>query len=345
MVCLRFAKSLFFTILVFNLVLSVAGGILNHTDASNYEEGVQLFEAGKFGEAKSKFETYLTSHPDDPKTLYYLGKLEIDGVKSQKYFRTLWINHPTHSLADDALYAICQYHYAKGYYITAGRMFRDLVKTYPESEFADDASYWSTSCHLAAEYADTALMEWQEFIIKYPKSDLYDWAVLGIGDALFALDRYSEAVSKYKEIVDSPFSQELRSAALYGLGQCYERLGEPATARRYYDRVVERFPQSSERVMIMGNREKYPTSSQPASEMYTVQVGAFTHKENAIKLHNLLSQKGYDVEIVSKTKEGRTLLHAVQVGSYTTREEARHIAERLEKEESLKPQIVSKSTQ
>lgn len=331
---------LFVKILVFFPFLFFASGIYQAIDASEYEEGVRLYEAGRFDDAKSKFEAYLASHPDDPNTLYYLGKLELDGAKSQKYFRSLWIDHPTHPLADDALYAICQYHYAKGYYVTAGRMFRDLERIYPASEYGDDASYWSASSYLAAGHPDSALTEWQKFLTRYPRSALYDWAVLGTGDALFALGRYAEACSEYKKIADSPFGQQLKGTALYRLGQCYEQLGDTAAAQRYYRRVVEHCPQSYERFLIEG------TASNPqAPQMYTVQVGAFAHKENAIKLHDLLSQKGYEVEIVSKFKEDGKFLHAVQVGSYTTREEAQPVAERLEKEEGFKPQIVVKGIQ
>ena len=309
---------------------------------SEFERGVESFKQGHYEEAKSILENFLKTHPNHPEALYYLGKSVSGGVPSQKYFRSLWINHPTHALAAEALYTICQYHYAKGYYVTAGTMFRDLVRTFPESEYADDAFYWSASCHLAAEHPDSALNVWQTFLTAYPKSDLYDWATLGIGDALFALGRYKEACSEYVKIVDSPFSETQKNLALYQLGRCYDLLGDTTSARECDTKLVEQFPQSYERVLIEAKKKKEDRSTLVASEVYTIQVGAFAHKENAIRLQGALSDKGYDVTIVSKSINNGKLLHAVQVGSYASIEDAHTTAERLEKEEGFQPQIVPK---
>ena len=313
--------------------------------ASQVSKGVELVKNGRYVEAKALFEKHLDSHPDDPEAFFYLGTLEIDATKSQKFFRNLWIYHPHHPLADNALYAICQYHYAKGYYVSAGKMFRDLVETYSESEYADDASYWSASCYLAAEKPDSALTEWQAFLSTYPKSDLHDWAILGTGDAFFALGKYNEAVTEYRKIIDVLFNKDLKSTALHRLGQCYEHLGESETAQKYYDRILEECPQSYERILIVGQREKHFDDNIREGEVYTVQVGAFAHKENAVKLHDMLSQGGYKPEIVMKYKDDGTVLHAVQVGSYNSKDEARIVTERLKKEKGLNPRVLLKRTQ
>ncbi|UCE19958.1 MAG: tetratricopeptide repeat protein [Gemmatimonadota bacterium] len=312
---------------------------------SELEKGVELYEKAQYEEAKVLFENYLATHPNHPEALYYIGLLEMDGTKSQKHFRTLWINHPMHPFADDALYAICQYHYAKGYYITAGKMLKNLVKNYPGSNVADDATYWAGSCQLAAEHPDSALSIWQKLLKDYPKSNMYDWAVLGIGDAYRALSKYNEACQEYHKIIDSPFSEELKCSVLYKLGNCYEQLGENATARKYFNTLIEQCPDSYERILISGREKKKPASEVEGAETYTVQVGAFIHKENALKLHTLLSGKGYETSITSKYKDDGELLHVVHVGSYSTREQAQNVAERLENEEGFQPHIVPKSTQ
>ena len=306
------------------------------------DKGIEFFNRGRYKEAKALFERYVESHPEDPEAFFYLGKVETDGTQSQRYFRTVWMHHPTHPYADDALYAICQYHYAKGYYVTAGKMFRNLIKTYPESEYSDDAAYWSASCYLASERPDSALAEWRAFSTSYPESDFFEWAVLGRGDALFALNKFSEAISEYEHIVDSFFTGDVKRIALYRIGQCNERLGNSEDAQKFYNRVMKEFPQGSEWILIGGARKQPSSSDQREEDGFTVQVGAFAHKENAIKLHDILSQKGYEVKIITKFKEESTVLHAVQVGTYRSREEAEITAERLEKEEKLNTQIVSK---
>jgi TolA-binding protein len=313
--------------------------------AEDVQQGVSFFVEGRYDEAKALFESFLQSHPDHPEALFYLGRLETDGAAAQKYFRTVWTKHPNHPLADDALLTMCQYHFAKGYYVTAGKRYRDLVKTYPESEYADDATYWSGTCYLVAERPDSALMEWRSLLTTHPQSELRDWAVLGVGDALMALNKANDALSEYKRIVDSSTDQQVQSAALYRLGQCHESLQHSATAREYYNRVIQEYPQSYEGAILTGQRQKTSGSFPQANHTYTIQVGAFAHKANAIRLHDALSQKGYDVEVVSKNTESGTLLHAVQIGTYVMKEDAQVVVERLEREERLQPRIISKTDQ
>jgi len=327
------------------LVVGMCVGVLSVSMGDAFDEGVRLYREGRYDEAKAFFVTYLEAHPTHPEALYYLGMVETDGLASQKHFRTVWMNHPTHPLADDALYAVAQYHYAKGYYVTAGRMFRDLERAYPESERADDASYWSASSYLAALGPDSALTEWKRFLSTYPRSELYDWAVLGIGNALFASEKYGEARSEFAKIVESAFAQELKGTALYRVGQCHEYLGDTMSARACYERIGEEFPDSFEQFLIEGSWVRRPTTVEDTVAQFTIQVGAFAHKENAIKLHDLLSHKGYEVEIVTKSKEDGMFLHTVRVGSYASREEAEATAAHLEKEEGFKPRILLKSVQ
>jgi TolA-binding protein len=313
--------------------------------AEDIKRGVDLFRSGHYTEAKTFFDEFLTSNPDHPEALYYLGKLETDGTASQKYFRTFWTDHPDHPLADDALYAVCQYHYAKGYYVSAGKMYRDLVKTYSESEHADDAAYWAASCHLVADRPDSALADWRTFLSTYPDSELRDRALLGTGDALYAMANYDEAIATYKDVLKTSSERDVKSSALYRLGQCYDHLKQSETARRYYDRIINDYPKSIEWALLRGKQERNTMSSSQGSQVYTIQVGAFAHKQNAIRLHDSLAQKGYDVEVLSKYGADGSLLHAVQIGTYQDQEDAREVVERLEREERLQPRIITKSDQ
>jgi len=310
--------------------------------AEDLGEGLRLFDAGKYAEAKVYFTDHLQSHPDCPEALYYLGRLESDGAASQSYFRTLWSKHPRHGLADDALYAICQYHYAKGYYITAMKMYRDLVSSYPESGYVDDAAYWIGGCYLAIDQPDSALQIFQSFASEYADSDWRGPALLGVGDALFAQGKYQEAIQAYHRLAVSPVDSNFSSAALYRLGQCHERLGEESSAQEQYDRLIEKYPHSLEARLISGRQEEKAVSAVTRREMYTIQVGAFARKENAIRLHDRLARLGYEVSLAAKQGEGGKTLHVVRVGTYDSREAADKVARRIEREEGVQPQVFMK---
>ena len=58
------------------------------------------------------------------------------------------------------------------------------------------------------------------------------------------------------------------------------------------------------------------------AKKYTVQAGAFTRKENAIKLKNDFDKAGYSSQVIEKSVGG-SLFHIVYVGKFKTNEEAK----------------------
>lgn len=87
------------------------------------------------------------------------------------------------------------------------------------------------------------------------------------------------------------------------------------------------------------------TARQPASAggTYVVQVGAFKVKENAEKLHALLKEAGYavDLQTISHSKNG--LLHLVRIAPIGNRAEAETMVEDLSAKHELKAQILNLS--
>lgn len=333
----------------------------NATALTEYEEGLKLYKEARFEEAKAKFEAYLATHPNDPNTLYYLGKLETDGIKSQEYYRKLWIEHPGHPLADDALYAIAEYNYAKGYYSTARGMFRNLLILYPESEFAQKSQYWLGVVYLVMDKPDSARVEFRSYQRKYPNSELFPWATLGIADSYFQEKRFNQALKEYQWLLRSRSGKEVKSTVLYRLGQCYRSLGKEREAKKYFNRVLEGSPRSCEAALLRKEleekvakkaeeeavpQEKSTTEGpgrqpEPAQKpQYTIQVGAFTSRENAHKLCQRLLAKGYPAEISSK-KVDQIRFHLVWVGRFTDKGQAEILAHKLAVTQGLQYRIVT----
>jgi len=93
---------LLFTILCFLSSVPLPLWATSAESDTLFTQGKILFEMGQYEQAKEKFAQHLAEHPDDPLALFYLGKTEFDGVRSQQYFRSLtdflttrWLTTPS----------------------------------------------------------------------------------------------------------------------------------------------------------------------------------------------------------------------------------------------------------
>ncbi|RKY63868.1 MAG: hypothetical protein DRP99_03220 [Candidatus Latescibacterota bacterium] len=93
--------------------------------AGTLEDVRELFEAGRYGEARSKVEAYLRSHPDDPEGLYWMGELEGNARASLRCYERLLRLHPAHPLSAKARLKLAQYLYVKGEYSTVLRKLKE----------------------------------------------------------------------------------------------------------------------------------------------------------------------------------------------------------------------------
>lgn len=72
--------------------------------------------------------------------------------------------------------------------------------------------------------------------------------------------------------------------------------------------------------------EAEPKPNSPTQ--FTVQIGAYSQRENALQQANRISALGYPVE-VRERRQGKQELHLVWVGSFSTKEEAARYGDQL----------------
>ena len=91
-----------------------------------------------------------------------------------------------------------------------------------------------------------ALTGYRDFMARFPDSPLGDNAQYGAGECFFAQAQFDSALVEYQR-VDARFPKGDRApASLYKVGLCQERLGRTMDARRTFDDLIQRFPQSGE---------------------------------------------------------------------------------------------------
>ncbi|MCK4590367.1 MAG: tetratricopeptide repeat protein, partial [Candidatus Latescibacteria bacterium] len=308
---------------------------------SLFTQGKVLFEMGEYEQAKEKFAQHLTQYPDDPLALFYLGKTEPDGIKSQEYFRSLLNRFPNYELADAALFQIAQFWYAKGYYITAQQQFLRLLEQYPHSPLAAQCQYFIGKILLTLDKPDQAEEEFQKLVQLYPASEVAIYANCGLVNAYQLQEKYQQAISLGESLLNK--ANSFRSHLLYTLADCYHRVGEKQKAEELLARIPRECPQSYEATLVNSpvvTQKSTPDDSTAqkatspveiaadSSAQYYIQAGAFSNIANATALHSRLAAGNFPVKLATKLSKQK-LLYLVQVGPYKSRASAEEVAEKI----------------
>lgn len=114
---------------------------------------------------------------------------------------------PTHAAAD-ARFRDALDAFQKGQSAAAYELFADFLRTYPHHPQADNAAYWMGEC-------------------RYERKE------------------YTAAVTAFRRVLSDYPASAKTPDALLKLGLAYERLNQPAQAKRSFSELVARFPQSA----------------------------------------------------------------------------------------------------
>jgi len=163
----------------------------------------------------------------------------------------------------------------------------------------------------------------------------------------------AEAAKLYQNIVDNFPKSEWADDALYKLYQYYYSLGLYKTAEQKLNQLKEEYPFSAyanEQPMETEEKQlpkekpevtKAPESLAKLSNIYTVQVGAFSTFENAEKLKSEFEKEGMTANIFTIVSQGKKL-HKVWVGEFHNYEDARKLSNEIKKKFNLSSMVVSR---
>ncbi|MCX6149172.1 MAG: SPOR domain-containing protein [Ignavibacteriales bacterium] len=176
-------------------------------------------------------------------------------------------------------------------------------------------------------------------------------------DALLTKDGKT-ATEKYKSIWGKYPTSKYADAVLFQIYSYYFAFGNYTTANNYLEKLQTNFPSSSylkaidnrnvdEKLTISNKNEKDENTNTPKllitkKEVYkfTVQAGAFLVQDNAEKLKKTFLDNGFTSEVKEK-KIGGSNFFIVNVGKFTTNEEAKTFLLDLRKNAKIDGRIVS----
>ena len=105
----------------------------------------ELYDEGKFIDAKSEFENLLQKYPRAdivPYCMFYIANLSRDSEEAIGYYKILVDSYPTSTVADNALAKLGSYYYIVGEYSRADSMYYRIISDYPEGDCVQEARKW-----------------------------------------------------------------------------------------------------------------------------------------------------------------------------------------------------------
>jgi outer membrane protein assembly factor BamD len=221
--------------------------------------------------------------PDPDRFLFENGTERLnrrDWFTAREYFRQLVDSYPQSEYRPHAKLGIGDTYLGEGTaesYVLGINEFREFLAFYPVHERADYAQFKIGMAHFhqmrgpMRDQTETleAIRELSAFLERYPprapdhpqhavRQDLIDQArerlreardrigehELGVGVQYHRTRWYPGAIERLRGLLEKDPEFSRRDAALYYLADSYDKLGRPAEALPYYDRLLKEFEQS-----------------------------------------------------------------------------------------------------
>jgi tetratricopeptide (TPR) repeat protein len=184
---------------------------------------------------------------------------------------------------------------------------------------ADEALYLSGMSYFKLGRYPEARNCFRKIIKSFRRSKFYKPSLVKLGDVYFLEGSYKRARSVYRAILNENLAKEYKPLVYLRLAQIAAKLGEWSQEKKYIRIIKNEYPHSIER--------EYADILEDRGYFFTIQVGAFSYKNNALALREELEAR-YPVYLV-KEKLGDLVLYKVRVGKFKSRKQVEAIQRSL----------------
>jgi cell division septation protein DedD len=160
-----------------------------------------------------------------------------------------------------------------------------------------------------------------------------------LGDVYFIQGDFAKAENCYAELLDT----KLKPAVLFRLSEIYQKKGDDAKSKEYLAKLKDEYPASLEAKVNKGlsvmlqrppaeessvSEERSSFEEAAGTKVYSVQVGFFSSKENALNFKEKLAKKDFPAYVEEVEAEGK-LSYRVKVGKLGSLREALELQKQL----------------
>lgn len=217
----------------------------SHRGLERNEEAMVELEAGR-----RILRELSEDYPDpkhEPRIHYLLGQfaqeLE-DWTEAVSAYRTVFRNHPRHSLAPEALYKMGQCHEEAGELDEALENYATLAATYPKSPLISNVMLRISEHFYQQEEYEVAASVGRKFLERFPTHEWAPKMAFRVGQALYKNEEYGKAAEAFDEFTKQFPDEELTAQGLFWSGESYRMANNIPEAFRRYNRCRWDFPES-----------------------------------------------------------------------------------------------------
>lgn len=175
---------------------------------------------------------------------------------------------------------------------------------------SDEGIYLSGLSYLKLGDYPKARDCFRKIIKRFKYSDYYQASLVKLADAYFLEGNFKRAGALYKDILRKDIAPRFKPLLYLRLAQVNAKEGRWDKEKEYIKVIKENYPYTIENKLAKTLEER--------GYFFTIQVGAFSSKDNALNLKKELESKYFPVYIVKDAGEGLTL-YKVRVGKFKKR--------------------------
>ena len=164
--------------------------------------------------------------------------------------------------------------------------------------------------------------------------DVYAMSKRGkLAEKLYLQENYSSAAYECERLFRENDVVEFKSEIAYLGGLCYLKLKKFSNAKKSFEYVLNNSGDSlllsEAQIGIKAVAQKSPLITTPSH--FSVQVGSFKDKKNAVRLFKRFKRRRYTVRVTDE-KDGGVTIYKVKIGRFNTRDAAVKFAKKLRRQ-------------
>lgn len=315
-------------------------------EAADLRRAQRLYSAKRYREAKRIVSQQIPalSGKSRRRAMLLLAALETDAGRAAGLYRDIASEGDSRESLRARL-ELAKMQYARGEYRGAVTSLARIPGGTPTADRMA-ALYFRALCWKQLGEPDNARNDLQAI----DRGSFLYWGYATLAEIDMQEGRIDDAIERFETIAGG----HSNPVAGFKLGECYEIRGDRRKALEVYRTVVRQFPESleapkaREKIQMIERRRRGRDISREEPEDgereiderpfsgstgggYTLQFGAFSERENAIRMAGELRRSVDGVRLERVEHDGRTL-YRVRAGRFPDKDEAERAARRIQKE-------------